>query len=183
MIGVGVIALAAAATIVTGGAGAGVAGYIAAGALKGAIIGGAAGAVGGAGGGAIHHRVSTGSWKGAGKAALKSGARGFMTGAITGAVIGAGGRGIKTARSIKVAKSSLPIRSKRYSSAVRLRKGKIVQRRYYNIKGKAHYDLDYINHGNPKAHAEHHGHKITYKKKFTRSKTPINPWWWRWLKK
>ena len=61
-IGVAVIAVAAVATVITGGAAAGAAGYIAAGALKGAIIGGVAGTITGATAGGISHRVATGSW-------------------------------------------------------------------------------------------------------------------------
>ena len=87
LIGVAVIAVCAVVTVATGGTGAGVAGFIAAGALKGAVVGGATGAVFGAG--AIGHRTSTGSWRGAGKAALDGGASGFMSGAITGAATGA----------------------------------------------------------------------------------------------
>ena len=59
-IGVGVIDLCAAVTVATGGSGAGVAGFIAAGALKGTAIGAATGAAIGAGTGAVGHRLSTG---------------------------------------------------------------------------------------------------------------------------
>jgi hypothetical protein len=100
-IGVGVIALCAVITVATGGAGAGVAGFIAAGALKGAIIGAASGAVIGAGTGAVGHRISTGSWKGAGTAALNGGANGFMTGAISGAITGAASNSLKVAQAAK----------------------------------------------------------------------------------
>ena len=100
-IGVGVIALCAVVTVATGGAGAGVAGFIAAGALKGAVIGAATGAAIGAGAGAVNHRISTGSWKGAGQAALDGGANGFMTGAISGAVTGAFSSAAKVGQAAK----------------------------------------------------------------------------------
>ena len=100
-IGAAVIATAAIVTVATGGAGAGVAGFIAAGALKGAAIGGAVGAATGAAGGAISHRVSSGSWKGAGNAALEGGASGFMSGAITGAITGGISRSVQVAKAAK----------------------------------------------------------------------------------
>ena len=91
-IGVGVIAVAAAATVITGGAAApaavAAAHCFAAGALHGAIVGAAVGAASGAAAGAIGHRVSTGSWDGAGQAAIDGAATGFMTGAISGAIEG-----------------------------------------------------------------------------------------------
>ena len=158
--------------------GAGVAGYIAAGALKGAVIGGVIGAATGAAGGAVSHRISTGSWKGAGKAALNGAATGFMTGAIAGAVTGGAGRGIQTLRNTKVTTRSLPITSKRMSSVSRMKNGKVEQTRYYGIRKKATFDIDYSVHGNPKIHSNPHGHKIRYWKRFKR-KGPINNIWWR----
>ena len=97
IVGVAVIAACAIVTVATGGAGAGVAGFIASGALKGAVIGAATGATVGA----VTHRVSTGSWEGAGMAALESAADGFMTGAISGAVTGAASNGFKVAQAAK----------------------------------------------------------------------------------
>ena len=101
IVGVAVIAACAIVTVATGGAGAGVAGFIASGALKGAVIGAATGATVGAVTGAVTHRVSTGSWEGAGMAALESAADGFMTGAISGAVTGAASNGFKVAQAAK----------------------------------------------------------------------------------
>ena len=101
LVGAAVIAACAVVTVATGGAGAGVAGFIAAGALKGAVIGAATGAAIGAGTGAIKHRVTTGSWKGAGMAALEGGADGFMTGAITGAITGGFQRGAQVLKASK----------------------------------------------------------------------------------
>ena len=92
-IGVGIIAVAAAVTVATGGAAAGTllaaVNCAAHGAAIGAAIQGAVGAVTGAVGGAVAHRVRTGSWNGAEKAAFDGAATGFMTGTITGAVSGA----------------------------------------------------------------------------------------------
>lgn len=89
----GVIAVAAAVTVATGGAAAGTllaAVHCAAnGALMGAITQGAVGAVTGAVSGAITHRLKTGSWTGADKATIDGAATGFMTGTITGAITGA----------------------------------------------------------------------------------------------
>ena len=92
-IGVAVIAVAAVATVATGGAAAGTvvaAVHCAAqGALVGAVTQGAIGAASGAVTGAISHRIATGSWDGAGKAAIDGAATGFMEGTITGAITGA----------------------------------------------------------------------------------------------
>ena len=93
VIGVGVIAAAAAVTVATGGAAAGTlvaAVHCAAqGALVGAVTQGAMGAVTGAISGAVMHRMTTGSWSGATNAAIDGAATGFMTGAVTGAITGA----------------------------------------------------------------------------------------------
>ena len=38
--------------------------------------------------------------------------------------------------------------------------GKVIQRRYYGPDGKAEFDVDYTNHGNPNAHPTvPHGHE------------------------
>ncbi len=93
VIGVGVIAAAAAVTVATGGAAVGtLAAAIncaAHGALVGAVTQGALGAVTGGISGAVMHRMTTGSWSGATNAAIDGAATGFMTGAITGAISGA----------------------------------------------------------------------------------------------
>ena len=101
VVGVAVIAACAVITVVTGGAGAGVAGYIAAGALNCSVVSAVSGAAIGAGTSAVSHRISTGSWKGAGQAALDGGARGFMAGAITGAVTGAASSSLKVLQAAK----------------------------------------------------------------------------------
>ncbi len=92
-IGVGIIAVAAAVTVATGGAAAGTllaaVNCAAHGAAVGAAIQGAVGAVSGAVGGAVSHRLKTGSWHGAEQAAINGAATGFMTGTITGAISGA----------------------------------------------------------------------------------------------
>ena len=80
-IGVGIIAVATAVTVATGGA------LLAA--VNCAAIQRAVGAVSGAVGGAVSHRLKTGSWTGAEQAAVNGAATGFMTGTITGAVSGA----------------------------------------------------------------------------------------------
>jgi RHS repeat-associated protein len=91
-IGIGIIAAAAAVTVLTGGAAAGpvvaAINCVAHGALVGAVKQGAVGAVTGAVSGAVTHRLTTGSWKGAGKAAVNGAATGFMTGVISGAITG-----------------------------------------------------------------------------------------------
>ena len=102
VIGTAVIATAAIVTVATGGAAAGVAGYLAAGALNGAIAGAASGTVIGAASGAINHRMKTGSWTGAGKAALNGAVDGYMGGAIGGAVTGAAGNALKVGKAAKM---------------------------------------------------------------------------------
>ena len=93
VIGVGVIAAAAAVTVATGGAAAGTLAFAvhcaAQGALVGAATQGALGAVTGGISGAVMHRMTTGSWSGATNAAIDGAATGFMTGAVTGAITGA----------------------------------------------------------------------------------------------
>ena len=93
VIGVGIIAAAAAVTVATGGAAAGTLAFAvhcaAQGALVGAATQGALGAVTGGISGAVMHRMTTGSWSGATNAAIDGAAIGFMTGAVTGAITGA----------------------------------------------------------------------------------------------
>ena len=93
VIGVGIIAAAAAVTVATGGAAAGTLAFAvhcaAQGALVGAATQGALGAVTGGISGAVMHRMTTGSWSGATNAAIDGAATGFMTGAVTGAITGA----------------------------------------------------------------------------------------------
>jgi len=177
-IGVGVIALCSVVTVATGGAGAGVAGYIAAGALKGAVIGAATGTVIGGGMGAVSHRVSTGSWKGAGNAALNGAADGFMTGAITGAITGGAGRATQALRNTKVTTSTLPNTAKPMSSQSLIKNGKIKQTRFYNIKGKATWDIDFSTHSNPLKHSNPHAHSWNFFRSPPRS-GPLNGFrWW-----
>ena len=174
LIGATVIAVAATVTVVTGGAGAGVAGCIVAGALKGAAIGAISGGIMGAGTGAIGHRISTGSWKGAGKTALESGADGFMAGAIT----GGGGRAVQAVRNTKVTSSSLPKTGRKMSSVSQIRDGKVAQRRFYGITKKARFDLDYLKKPQ-KGHSMIHGHRVNFSKRNPRSKQINNIWWRR----
>jgi len=91
-IGIGVIAVAAAVTVATGGAATGTliaaVHCFAAGATQGAIIGAASGAAMGAVTSAIGYRISSGSWEGVGQAVMDGAATGFMAGAITGAIQG-----------------------------------------------------------------------------------------------
>lgn len=178
-IGVGVIALCAVVTVATGGAGAGVAGFIAAGALKGAIIGAATGVAIGSGMGAVSHRVSTGSWKGGGNAALNGAADGFMTGAISGAITGGAGRATKALRNTKVT-GSLGKTGKPMSSQSLVKNGKVTNTRFYNAKGKAIFQLDYTNHGYPKYHSIPHGHSINFSNPKTWSNPINNLWKSRW---
>lgn len=50
-------------------------------------------------------------------------------------------------------KKKLPVKSEIYSSKDRVNaKGKVVQRRYYDGKGRVRTDIDYTNHGNSKTH-------------------------------
>ena len=92
-IGVGVIGVAAAVTVATGGAAAGTllaaVHCAASGALVGSVAQGIIGTAAGAVSGAVSHRLSTGSWTGAEQAAINGAATGFMTGTITGAISGA----------------------------------------------------------------------------------------------
>lgn len=176
-VGVAVIAVVAVITVATGGAGAGIAGFIAAGALKGAVVGAVTGAAIGAGTGAISHRISTGSWKGSGKAALRGGADGFMSGAITGAVTGGLGRVAQVLRNSQVV-GKLGKTGKSLSSQSLIKNGKVANKRFYNIKGKAIFQLDYTNHGYPKYHSIPHGHKINFSNPHPWS-SPINNIWWR----
>ena len=174
-IGIGVIALCAAVTVITGGAGAGVAGFIAAGALNGAIGGAVSGAAIGAGVGVIGQRLQTGSWKGAGKAALNGGADGFMYGAISGAITSGGGRAIQALRNTKVTSSSLPKTSKPMTSLSKVKNGKVSQTRFYNSKGNGHFDLDYTTHGTPNIHTNPHGHVVNVNRSQIHVKL-INKW-------
>ena len=87
-VGVAVIAVCAIVVIATGGAGAGVAGYIAANALKGALIGASVGTVVGATKSVIQNKKTTGSYEGSVNAAINGAADGFAGGAITGAITG-----------------------------------------------------------------------------------------------
>lgn len=179
LIGVAVIAAVAVVTVATGGAGAGVAGFIAAGALKGAVIGAASGAVIGGGLGAVSHRVSTGSWKGAGNAALNGAADGFMTGAISGAITGGAGRATQVLRNTKVT-GSLGKTGKPMSSQSLVKNGKVTNTRFYNAKGKATFQLDYTNHGYPKYHSIPHGHSINFSNPKPWSNPINNLWKSRW---
>ena len=179
LVGAAVIAAAAIVTVATGGAGAGVAGFIATGALKGAVIGGAIGATTGAAGGAISHRVSTGSWKGAGKAALEGGADGFMKGSITGAITGGAGRATQALRNTQVA-GKLGKTGKPLSSQSAIKNGKVTNTRFYNVNGKATFQLDYTNHGGPKYHSIPHGHKINFPNSNPWSEPINNLWRSRW---
>ena len=92
-VGAGIIAVAAAVTVATGGAAAGTllaaVNCVAHGAMVGAMTQGAIGAAMGAASSAVMHRLKTGSWSGAEQAAVNGAATGFMTGTITGAVTGA----------------------------------------------------------------------------------------------
>lgn len=101
---IGVLAIASAVTIATGGAGCAAA-VVATSALKGALIGGAIGAVAGGTGNVIVNRVKTGSWKNSGKKFLEGFSYGFAAGAITGAVVG-GGKGVHNV--VKAAKNWSP---------------------------------------------------------------------------
>ncbi|MBS2773255.1 hypothetical protein KFV09_17485, partial [Anoxybacillus rupiensis] len=48
---------------------------------------------------------------------------------------------------------SLPLRGpKKGSLTLRDKKGKVIQRRYYDSAGRAKKDMDYSDHGNPKHH-------------------------------
>ena len=179
LVGAAVIAVAAIVTVATGGAGAGVAGFIAAGVLKGAVIGGAIGAATGAAGGAINHRASTGSWEGAGKAALNGAADGFMTGAISGAITGGVGRATQVLRNTSVA-GKLGKTGKPLSSQSIVKNGEVTNTRFYNIKGKATFQLDYTNHGFPKYHSIPHGHKINFSDPKPWSNPINNLWRSRW---
>lgn len=50
-------------------------------------------------------------------------------------------------------KKSLPVDgAPRLSSKDLVKDGELVQRRYYDHKGKAEVDIDYNDHGNPKQH-------------------------------
>ena len=95
VVGATVIAVAAVATVVTGGAAAGLAGAVASGALTGAVAGAASGAAIGGVSGVITNRISTGSWEGSGQALVDGAASGFMQGSIGGAVGGAVSGGIR----------------------------------------------------------------------------------------
>mgnify|MGYP001054971419 CR=1 FL=1 len=174
VIGTAVIATAAIVTVATGGAGAGIAGYIAAGALKGAVVGAVSGAVVGGGTAAVKHRYTTGGWSGAGKAALDGAASGYMGGAISGAITGGASRSLQVLRNTKIT-SSLPKTSKPLSSVSKIKNGQVTNTRFYNIKGKARFELDFNNHGKPKFHSSIHGHKINFEKKIWSS--PINNIW------
>lgn len=174
VIGTAVIATAAIVTVATGGAGAGIAGYIAAGALKGAVIGAVSGAVVGGGTAAVKHRYTTGSWSDTGKAALEGAASGYMSGAISGAITGGASRSLQVLRNTKIT-SSLPKTSKPLSSVSKIKNGQVTNTRFYNIKGKARFELDFNNHGKPKFHSSIHGHKINFDKKIWSS--PINNIW------
>lgn len=92
-VGAGIIAVAAAVTVATGGAAAGTllaaVNCVAHGAMVGAMTQGAIGAAMGAASSAVMHRLKTGSWSGAEQVAVNGAATGFMTGTITGAVTGA----------------------------------------------------------------------------------------------
>jgi hypothetical protein len=47
----------------------------------------------------------------------------------------------------------LPLRGpKKGSLTLRDKKGKVIQRRYYDSAGRAKKDMDYSDHGNPKHH-------------------------------
>ncbi|MGG3871655.1 hypothetical protein [Brevibacillus laterosporus] len=49
-------------------------------------------------------------------------------------------------------KRVLPTEGDSFSSKDLVKKGELVQRRYYDHSGKADMDIDYTNHGNPKEH-------------------------------
>ena len=176
-IGVAVIAACAVITVATGGAGAGVAGYIAAGALNCSVVSAVSGAAIGAGTSAVSHRISTGSWKGAGQAALDGGASGFMAGAISGAITGAAGRTMQVLRNVKgtgnLGKTGNPM-----SSQSIVKNGEVTKMRFYNANGKATFQLDFTN-ANPKYHSAIHGHKINFSAatQAKRWSEPINNLW------
>ena len=154
------------------------AGFIAAGVLKGAVIGAASGAAIGAGTGAISHRVSTGSWEGAGMAALEGGADGFMYGAITGAVTGGAGRTTQALRSTNVTTRSLPRTSKPMTSKNLIRNGKIEQKRFYDFRGRAKWDIDFSAHNNPLKHTNPHAHSWSFFNPSLRSGALNGFRWW-----
>jgi len=87
-IGVAVIGVCVAAVAITGGSGAGIAGYVASQALKYSIGGAVTGLVIGGISGAAKNKSKTKSWKGTGNAIINGAASGFASGAISGAVYG-----------------------------------------------------------------------------------------------
>ena len=158
---------AVAVTVATGGAAAPV------------LIGVAVSTIGGAASGAIQHRVTTGTWKGADKAALDGAADGFMTGAISGAITGGVGRATQVLRNTSVA-GKLGKTGKPLSSQSIVKNGEVTNTRFYNIKGKATFQLDYTNHGFPKYHSIPHGHKINFSDPKPWSNPINNLWRSRW---
>jgi len=89
IVGVAIIAALGIATVLTGGAAAGAAGFILSGAFQGALIGGLAGSVSGAVIGGIIGGITKGSWEGALNGAIDGAATGFMTSAFFGGIGGA----------------------------------------------------------------------------------------------
>ncbi|MED1305033.1 hypothetical protein BK704_27085 [[Bacillus thuringiensis] serovar konkukian] len=70
--------------------------------------------------------------------------------------------------------------AKKNSVTYHFKQGKLDQKRYYDHKGRAIKDIDYSNHGNPKAHpVVPHKHYWNWKKKDPRSKAwyPLKKKW------
>ena len=83
---------------------------------------------------------------------------------MSGAITGGGGRAVavQALRNTKVidARKS-PTTGKNMSSQSLVKNGRVSNTRFYNVKGKAHFELDYLkmpqNH-----HSLIHGHKISH---------------------
>lgn len=137
------------ATIATGGAAAGVAGFIVAGALKGAVIGAVSGAlVSGTIGGITSAVAGNGFWSGFADGA----ADGFMSGAIIGGVTGAISSSVQVANAAKMwqagtsARTSTPFKTMRHHY-----KTHVINEGFKKGNNIVKYTKDAINFANRKA--------------------------------